>query len=79
MGWNTGSAIAEDVWTLVRKFIPSEVRPDIARKVIDRFEDADCDTMNEAEQLTRDADTDPCPTCPKCPSHCPICAHGRLE
>jgi hypothetical protein len=79
MGWNTGSAIAEDVWALVRKFIPLEVRPDIAHKVIDRFEDADCDTMHEAEQLCTDAATDPCYFCPKCPAHCPICAHGRLE
>ena len=55
MGWCSGSEIAQDVWALVRKFIPDKKREKIARKLIDIFEDRDADTMDEAVQLCKDA------------------------
>lgn len=56
MGWCGGAAIANDVWAMVREYIPVARRREIARKIIDRFEDEDADTMDEAEQLMKDAD-----------------------
>ena len=56
MGWAGGSAIAEDVWLLVRDYVPVTKRKAVALKVIDRFEDDDTDTMDEAETLTADAE-----------------------
>ena len=58
MGWCNGSELAQAVWALVRQYIPLDVRPAIAREVIDRFEDEDCDTMYEAEVLMKDAGID---------------------
>ena len=55
MGWCAGSEIAEDVWKLVRQHIPFTERREIARRIIDRFEQEDADTMDEAETLTADA------------------------
>ena len=59
MGWCSGSEIAEDVWTVVRRFIPTGSRQQVARKIVDIFENNDADTMEEAEQLWQDADIDP--------------------
>jgi hypothetical protein len=56
MGWAGGSEIAEDVWIVVRKHIPLQYRKDVARKLIDIFEDADCDTIEECKLLLADAD-----------------------
>lgn len=33
MGWCNGSYIAEDVWNLVREYIPEEKKQAIARKI----------------------------------------------
>lgn len=55
MGWASGSSLAADIWSLVRRHIPKEKRPRVAKNLIDLFESEDCDTMEEAEQLCRDA------------------------
>lgn len=55
MGWASGSEIAEDIWKLVRVHIPRKERKDIANQIIEIFEDKDCDTMEEAELLSKDA------------------------
>lgn len=55
MGWASGSEIAERTWDLVREYIPEGVREGIAREFIEPFEDADCDTIYECEQLVKDA------------------------
>jgi hypothetical protein len=55
MGWASGSILAEDIWSLVSKYIPKKDKKKIARKFIDLFEDQDCDTMDEAESLVKDA------------------------
>lgn len=56
MGWASGSELAERVWDDVRTCIPSEIdRRTAAKRVIEAFEDMDCDTIGECEQLVKDA------------------------
>ena len=56
MGWASGSELAEQVWSLVRDYIPEgNQRALVARQVIDEFEGYDCDTIDEAEPLCKDA------------------------
>jgi len=55
MGWASGSALAQDVWNLVREYVHIHDRSHVARQLIDLFENMDCDTIDEAEQLCQDA------------------------
>lgn len=56
MGWASGSELAEEVWLVVRRHIPEgDQRTLAAREIIDIFEGADCDTIDEAETLCIDA------------------------
>lgn len=56
MGWAGGSELAERLWLLVREHIESDDdRRKIALEFIDAFEDEDCDTIDEAENLCADA------------------------
>lgn len=55
MGWGSGSELAENVWRTVRNFIPTKRRKEIASRIIDLFENEDCDTMDEAIDLSRAA------------------------
>jgi hypothetical protein len=56
MGWASGSQLAEDVWDLVRHYIPpGELRAKTARRIVDLFERMDCDTIDEAQHLCEDA------------------------
>lgn len=56
MGWASGSELAERVWGEVREFIPDDKRKNVANEIIDAFEDMDCDTIDECEQLVKDAE-----------------------
>lgn len=56
MGWASGLELAEQVWDTVREYIPEGDRKVVANKLIGHFEDMDCDTIDEAEQLCKDAD-----------------------
>lgn len=57
MGWASGSELAEEIWDIVRPYIPNgdQGRKLIARDIIEAFENHDCDTMDECEQLQEDA------------------------
>ena len=55
MGWAGGAAIAEDLWKTFRNFVPEVRRRDLAKFIIERFEEEDADTMYEAETLMTDA------------------------
>lgn len=55
MGWAAGSELAEGLWTLVRKHIPEDKRKAIAKKFVGKFENEDCDTMDECLVLMKDA------------------------
>jgi hypothetical protein len=56
MGWASGSQLAQDIWDVVRPYVPAgRRRMIVARSVIDRFQELDCDTIPEAEQLCADA------------------------
>lgn len=58
MGWAGGSEIATNLWKLVRRDVPVKKRKKVARKFIEEFENNDCDTMGECEQLVKDAGID---------------------
>ena len=60
MGWSRGSELAEQVWGLVRDKLPLSQRTMIAQHFIEKFEDHDCDTMNEANQLMADSKDPDC-------------------
>lgn len=63
MGWCSGSEIAENVYSKIRKFIPENNRAEIAKYIYEEFctYDADC---WEFSDLTRDAGE--VITCVKC-------------
>lgn len=56
MGWASGSSLAEEVWDAVRPKLRNTDRKEVANAIIDAFEDMDCDTMDECEQLMEDAE-----------------------
>jgi hypothetical protein len=43
MGWASGSYLCDDVWTLVKRYIPEDKRKRLAGKLIDIFDDHDAD------------------------------------
>lgn len=49
MGWCSGSYIAEDMWDIVREFIPIDKKPEVAKKIVDRFCDEDADDWGDGE------------------------------
>jgi hypothetical protein len=55
MGWASGSQLAEDVWRVVRPLISVKKRKKAAASIISLFEDHDCDTLYEAEELVADS------------------------
>ncbi len=55
MGWASGSELAEDVWTAVRKHVPEDKRKSLATRIVRLFEGHDCDTLNEVQTLMEDA------------------------
>lgn len=56
MGWASGADLAEEVWKAVRKRMPKEHRQEVARKIVDAFENHDADTLDdEAPALMKTA------------------------
>jgi len=47
--------LAEAAWELVRDWLPRHQRPSVAKQFIELFEENDCNTMDEAEQLMADS------------------------
>ncbi|NJO61517.1 MAG: hypothetical protein HC836_25695 [Richelia sp. RM2_1_2] len=47
MGWCEGSHICEDVWLMVRDYVPEDERVDLLAKLIERFSDEDADCWGE--------------------------------
>lgn len=54
MGWASGSGLAAEIWSMFRKYVPTRSRKRVALKLVDLFENEDCDTMDEAERLMKD-------------------------
>jgi len=50
MGWASGSELLSEVWEITRPYIPKEKRVGIMLKLMDKFEDHDCDTLDEVER-----------------------------
>jgi len=55
MGWASGSILAEEIWDLLGPFVPARKRKELARELVELFEGHDCDTMDEAVDLMKDA------------------------
>lgn len=51
MGWSQGSEIATKIWESVEDELPPAQRQRFARKLISIFEDYDCDTMGECDEI----------------------------
>lgn len=51
MGWGSGSYLARQVWDSVKEHIPKKYKAKVAREIIRSFENEDCDTIQEAEEL----------------------------
>jgi putative lipoic acid-binding regulatory protein len=43
MGWASGSELADDVWKVVKKYIPKDKKKEVAIKIVDLFQDYDAD------------------------------------
>lgn len=43
MGWASGSGLAEDVWDIVRPYVPKGDRTEVALKIFRLFESRDAD------------------------------------
>ena len=60
MGWCGGAQLAQDVWLLVRAYVPKAKRKLVADKIVRLFENEDADTLeDEAEQLWLDSGRKP--------------------
>lgn len=74
MGWASGSELAEGIWDDIKDVIPEKKKKKVARKIIERFQDNDCDTMDECEELQEAAEL---------PQECWECgrefAYGKLD
>lgn len=55
MGWAGGAILAEEVWGFIRKYIPENERPQVAKQIIEAFRNKDWDTVDEAVTLATDA------------------------
>lgn len=56
MGWSDGVTLAEDVWEVVRPFVPEEQRKAVARKLYDLFGEYDADGWDNGCRLAQDAE-----------------------
>ncbi len=55
MGWSSGSELADEVWALVEKYIPSKNKSAVAKKIVSAFEDHDADDWDREGPLMMDA------------------------
>ena len=56
MGWASGSYIAQDVWNLVREYIPEDRRQTLAKNIFKIFKSEDADDWDSTSTLCKDAD-----------------------
>lgn len=56
MGWASGSELAQDLWNKIKPLLREGSEKKARKAFIDKFEDYDCDTMDEVEwNLTAEA------------------------
>ena len=51
MGWCSGSELASEVWDLFVDYVPADKKEVVAHKLVRMFEEMDCDTMYECDEL----------------------------
>jgi hypothetical protein len=56
MGWAAGNELADEVWGIVREYIPTHQRKVIAREIIEVFEREDADAWDGGTLIEEDAD-----------------------
>lgn len=47
--------MAEKIWGMFRRYVPATSRKRVAKRLVNIFENEDCDTMDEATKLMKDA------------------------
>lgn len=55
MGWANGSQIADEVWGVVRGYIPPIKRKKVANEIIEIFEHEDADDWVDDQLIMEDA------------------------
>lgn len=51
MGWASGSRLADDIWDIVKDHLPEKKKKKLAKKIIEVFENMDCDTIMETDMF----------------------------
>ena len=51
MGWSSGVELADNLWQRMKIFIPNENKQIIAKIIYEEFENFDCDSMEELDEL----------------------------
>ena len=49
MGWCSGGELLNEVWSIIREHLPKEKKCELSLKLIDAFEDMDCDVIEETD------------------------------
>jgi hypothetical protein len=49
MGWSSGGGLFNEVWGIVREYVPEEKRAEVCAHVIDKFTDMDWDDLSEID------------------------------
>lgn len=55
MGWASGSGLAESIWLDIRDYIPDAKKKEVAKQIIDYFQDHDADDWDQEDQIVIDA------------------------
>lgn len=56
MGWAAGSELAQELYIVVRKYLPEDARKDVATQFYNTFGDYDADDWDGTSQLEIDAE-----------------------
>jgi len=55
MGWAGGAMLSEELWAFLSEMVPAEHQQEAAKKVVNLFEDYDCDNLDECPDLIKAA------------------------
>lgn len=57
MGWCQGTYLANEIYLIIREFIPKDKRKEISRKIYEKFCDEDADGWCGETKLEKDMET----------------------
>jgi hypothetical protein len=58
MGWCSGSYLAEDIFKKIEKYLPMNVKKEIAQKIYDEFCNLDADCWDEEMHIMKFVERD---------------------